>query len=173
MMSALSARVLLVLSVTGYTRAGEPDRSCALRQWADYYAALYTVPPEFVRAVIEVESAWQPTAVSGKGAAGLMQLMPGTAVRLGVTNRFDIQQNIQAGVAYLAHLLSVFKGDVRLAAAAYVSGEGRILAAGLRYSNAAVYDYVEKVLRLYQENRTEQRRSRPAAANAFPGGGFP
>jgi soluble lytic murein transglycosylase-like protein len=141
-----------------------------LRQWADYYATLYAVPPEFVRAIIEVESGWQPTAVSGRGAVGLMQLMPETAVELGVTNRFDVEQNVQAGVAYLAHLLSVFKGDVRLVAAAYVSGEGRILSAGLRYSNAAVFDYVGKVVRLYQKKRMRQRCEGPAASNKFPGG---
>jgi soluble lytic murein transglycosylase-like protein len=144
-----------------------------VRQWADYYATAYAVPPELVKAIIEVESGWQPAAVSGKGAAGLMQLMPETAVELGVTNRFDVQQNIQAGVAHLAHLLGVFKGDVRLAAAAYISGEGRILSGGLGYSNATVFDYVGKVVRLYQKKRMEQRRERPAAANKFLGGSSP
>ena len=103
-LTAANTRVLLVLSVAGHACAGGPDRTTAVRQWADYYATVYAVPPELVKAIIEVESGWQPTAVSGKGAAGLMQLMPETAVELGVTNRFDVQQNIQAGVAYLAHL---------------------------------------------------------------------
>ena len=94
MVSSLSARVLLVLSVASHACACGRDRTAALRQWADYYATVYAVPPEFVKAIIEVESGWQPTAVSGKGAAGLMQLMPETAVELGVTNRFDVQQNI-------------------------------------------------------------------------------
>ncbi len=62
--------------------------------WADYYATAYRVPPELVHAIIEVESAWQAHAMSTKGAAGLMQLMPATAVTLDVTNRFDVQQNI-------------------------------------------------------------------------------
>ncbi len=69
----------------------------------------YRVPPELVYAVIEVESAWQPRAVSNKGAVGLMQLMPATAVNFGVTNRFEIEQNIRGGVAYLARLLKLFQ----------------------------------------------------------------
>ena len=108
-------------------------------QWADYYAAVYRVPPELVQAIIEVESAWQPRAVSNKGAAGLMQLMPSTAANFGVTNRFEIEQNIRGGVAYLARLLKLFNGDLRLVAAAYVAGEERILPVGLRYSNAEVF----------------------------------
>ena len=59
-------------------------------------------------------------------AVGLMQLMPPTAITLGVTNRFEVEQNIRAGVAYLAHLLTAFSGDIRLVAAAYISGERRI-----------------------------------------------
>ena len=84
--------------------------------WADYYATAYRVPPELVHAIIEVESTWQSRAMSTKGAAGLMQLMPATAVTFGVTNRFDVQQNIRGGVAYLARLMKVFNGDLRLAA---------------------------------------------------------
>ena len=64
-------------------------------------------PPELVHAIIEVESAWHPRAVSNKGAAGLMQLMPATAVTFGVTNRFEIEQNIRGGVAYLARLTEI------------------------------------------------------------------
>ena len=101
--------------------------------WADYYAAEYRVPPELVQAIIEVESAWQAHAMSTKGAAGLMQLMPATAVTFGVTNRFDVQQNIRGGVAYLARLMRLFNGDLRLATAAYVAGENRILSAGPQY----------------------------------------
>jgi soluble lytic murein transglycosylase-like protein len=82
-----------------------------------------------------------------------MQLMPATAVTFGVTNRFEVEQNVRAGVAYLAHLLTVFRGDVRLVAAAYISGERRIAASGLRYSNATVFDYVQKVVRLYEQKR--------------------
>ena len=77
--------------------------------WADYYATANRVPPELVQAIIEVESAWQAHAMSTKGAVGLMQLMPATAVTFGVTNRFDVQQNIRGGVAYLARTHEVIQ----------------------------------------------------------------
>lgn len=132
--------------------AEQPERALAV-QWADYYASEYAVPPELVHAIIQVESAWRPNAISNKGAVGLMQLMPATAVTFGVTNRFEIEQNIRAGVAYLGHLLELFHGDVRLVAAAYMAGEKRITSAGLGYSNAEVFDYVQKVVRLYRQKR--------------------
>jgi soluble lytic murein transglycosylase-like protein len=122
-------------------------------QWADHYAAVYQVPRELVHSIIEIESDWHPRVISNKGAVGLMQLMPATALTFGVTNRFEIEQNIRGGVAYLARLLKLFDGDLRLVAAAYLTGEDRILPAGLSYSNAEVYRYVSKVARLYREKR--------------------
>ena len=142
-------------------------------QWADYYAAVYRVPPELVQAIIEVESGWQPRAVSNKGAAGLMQLMPATAVTFGVTNRFEIEQNIRGGVAYLARLLKLFDGDLRLVTAAYVAGEQRILPAGLGYSDAKVFAYVSKVVRLYQQNGKRRMLMPPAAQTTLKGGSSP
>jgi soluble lytic murein transglycosylase-like protein len=145
----------------------------AATEWAHLYADQYAVPVDLVEAIIEAESAWQPNAVSSKGAAGLMQLMPATAVTFGVTNRFEGEQNVRAGVAYLAHLLTVFRGDVRLVAAAYISGERRIAASGLRYSNAAVFDYVRKVVRLYEQNRLERFSSLPPPGAEIRGGNLP
>jgi soluble lytic murein transglycosylase-like protein len=142
-------------------------------QWANYYAAAYRVPPELVHAIIEAESAWQPRAVSNKGAAGLMQLMPATAATFGVTNRYVIEQNIRGGVAYLARLLKLFNGDLRLVTAAYVAGEERILSAGLRYSNAEVFAYVSKIARLYQRNGQRRTPMAPAAQNTLKGGSSP
>ena len=141
--------------------------------WADYYAAEYRVPPELVQAIIEVESAWQAHAMSTKGAAGLMQLMPATAVTFGVTNRFDVRQNIHAGVAYLARLMKLFNGDLRLTTAAYLGGENRILSAGLQYSNADVFEYVSKVARLYQQKRLKRLRREPLVEIANKGGNSP
>ena len=142
-------------------------------QWADYYAAVYRVPPELVQAIIEVESAWQPRAVSKKGAVGLMQLMPSTAANFGVTNRFEIEQNIRGGVAYLARLLKLFNGDLRLVAAAYVAGEERILPVGLRYSNAEVFAYVSKVAHLYQQNEKRRMLMAPVVQTTLKGGSSP
>jgi len=135
--------------------AGQNDRAAAMKL-ADYYATAYRVPPELVHAIIEVESGWQPHVVSNKGAAGLMQLMPATAATFGVTNRFEVEQNIRGGVAYLARLLKLFNGDLRLVCAAYVAGENRILPAGLNYSNAEVFEYVRKVARLYERHRLKR-----------------
>jgi len=87
-----------------------------------------------------------------------MQLMPATAVRFGVRNRFDIEQNIRGGVAYLACLLKLFHGDLRLVAAAYLTGENRILPIGLGYSHADTYRYVGKVARLYREKCSKRLR---------------
>jgi soluble lytic murein transglycosylase-like protein len=145
----------------------------AATQWARYYADQYAVPSDLVEAIIEAESAWEPNAVSPKGAAGLMQLMPATAVTFGVINRFEIEQNVRGGVAYLAHLLTVFRGDVRLVAAAYISGESRIISSGLRYSNAAVFEYVRKVVRLYENNRLKRFSSHAPPQAEFRGGNFP
>ena len=137
-------------------------------QWANYYAAVYRVPPELVHAIIEAESAWQPRAVSSKGAAGLMQLMPATAATFGATNRFEIEQNIRGGVAFLARLFRLFNGDLRLVTAAYVAGEERIILGGLRYSNAEVFAYVSRVARLYQKKR--RMLMAPGAQNTLKGG---
>jgi len=127
-------------------------------QWAEYYASVYQVPRDLVNAVIQVESDWNPYAVSDKGAAGLMQLMPETASRFGVLDRFDIQENIRGGVAYLGWLIRMFKGDLRLAVAAYFVGESLILLRGPAYSSRKVFEYVSRVAEVY---RTLRRQAMP------------
>src|SRR2546425_12412876 len=127
--------VLCLFAAGAAVCAAQEDRRTIARHWADHYAAVYQVPRELVHSIIEVESGWHPRAVSDKGAVGLMQLMPATAATFGVTNRFEIEQNIRGGVAYLVKL---FDGDLRLVAAAYLTGANRILLAGLAYSNAEV-----------------------------------
>ncbi len=122
---------------------------------AAFYASAYRIPVELVDAVIQVESAWNPNAVSVKGAAGLMQLMPATAIRFGVRDRFNIEENIRGGVAYLAWLIRLFHGDLRLAVAAYQVGESPILLRGLAYSSPEVFEYVSRVARLYRGLRLE------------------
>ncbi len=86
----------------------------------------YGVDEAVVRAIIHAESAFNPNALSRVGAQGLMQLMPATARRFGVSNAFDASQNIRGGVQYLAFLLKRFKGDLRLVAAGYNAGEGAV-----------------------------------------------
>lgn len=113
-------------------------------------AKKYKVDAALVRAVIHAESAFNSKALSKKGAQGLMQLMPGTAKDLGVTNAFDIQQNIEGGVKYLAGLLQTFHGDIKLATAAYNAGPGAVK----RYKGippfAETEVYVERVGILHQ-----------------------
>jgi soluble lytic murein transglycosylase-like protein len=101
-----------------------------------------------LRAVIHAESAFNPMAVSNKGAQGLMQLMPGTAGDLGVTDAFDVGQNIAGGAKYLAQLLRDFNGNTQLATAAYNAGEGAVQ----KYGGVPPYDetqvYVQRVEQL-------------------------
>ena len=98
----------------------------------DVIARRHGVDPLLVRAVIRVESNFDPRAVSPKGAAGLMQLMPETAMRYGVDNRFDPAQNVDGGVRYLRDLMAMFDGNLSLALAAYNAGEGAVLKYGRR-----------------------------------------
>ena len=151
------ARVCLLLLLAGTARAQVVDmrqvRDISGR-WVQYYAALYRVPIELVEAIIDEESGWNPYAVSNKGAAGIMQLMPGTALRFGVRNRFRVDENIRGGVAYLAWLRWRFNGDLRLITAAYYVGEYPISRRGLDYSSPDVQGYVKRVASRYRARRS-------------------
>lgn len=107
-------------------------------------SATHGVDPALVHSVVAVESGFNPLAISPKGARGLMQLMPATARRFGVTDSFDVRQNIEAGVKYLRHLQEMFKDD-RLALAAYNAGEGAVLKYGGIPPYRETEQYVEKV----------------------------
>ncbi len=120
---------------------------------AEHYAHTYGVPAEFVKAVIDVESGWQPGVTSTKGAAGIMQLTVPAAFTFGVTNRFRIDENIRGGVAYLAHLMRLFRGDLRLVAAAYYAGEARIQKLGLDCSDPDICRYVATLEPFYRRRR--------------------
>ena len=151
--------LLLVLACGAEASAQGPlaPREYALR-CAEYYAHIYQVPVELVESVIDVESNWNPNAVSPKGAVGLMQLMPGTALEFGVRNRFQVEDNVRGGVAYLAWLIQLFRGDLRLVMGAYVAGQDRMLSRGLTYSSREVYEYVSNVARQYRWRRTRTIR---------------
>ena len=120
-------------------------------------AALYQLPEELVRAVIQVESGGNPRAVSPANAKGLMQLIPATAQRMQVEDLFDPRQNIFGGTRYLRVLANLFNGDLVLTVAAYNAGEGAVL----RYGGIPPYreteDYVTKVVTLYRKYRAEKR----------------
>ena len=159
-MSWTSAWAAVLLATSAGTQAAEiPKAHVESVRWAEYYSAAYRVPIELVAAIIDEESGWNPYAISKKGAAGIMQLMPATAVRFGVRNRFLVQENIRGGVAYLAWLKQKFNGDFRLVTAAYYVGEDPISARGLKYSSPEVQGYVKRVAQRYRARRMCRQRS--------------
>ena len=151
----LSCILLILLQMaTAQTKTSDPHTLST--RWVEYYAAVYRVPVDLVDAIIDEESGWNPYAVSKKGAVGLMQLMPQTAGRFGVRNRFRLDENIRGGVAYLAWLNHEFEGDLRLVTAAYYVGENPILRRRLEYSSPDVQGYVTRVARRYRDRRRRQ-----------------
>ena len=118
-------------------------------QFVRQYAGHYRVSPELVAALIDVESRWNPLALSSKGAMGLMQLMPATARRFGAYEPFDVEQNIAAGTRYVTALMWEFHGDLRLVVAAYYAGDHWIAREQLNYQNPDVVAYVLAVRRQF------------------------
>ena len=112
-------------------------------------AERHHMDPALVRAVIETESGWNATAKSSKGALGLMQLIPTTAVRFGVNDAFSPQQNVDAGVRYLKTLLERYNGNLDLALAAYNAGEGAVDRAHGIPAFRETREYVQKVQNAY------------------------
>jgi hypothetical protein len=131
-----------------------PERFTRYDTWIREAAALYQIPVELVRAVIKVESDYDPRAVSSASAQGLMQMIPATAARMQVRDSFDPRDNIFGGVRYLRVLANTFNGDLTLTIAGYNAGEGSVL----RYGGVPPYEetqrYVEKVLFYYRRFRT-------------------
>jgi len=112
-------------------------------------AERHQVDPALVRAVIETESNWNPSAVSRRGALGLMQLIPTTAQRFGVNDVFSPKQNVEAGVSYLKALLERYNGNLDLALAAYNAGEGAVDRAHGVPSYRETRNYVQRVQEAY------------------------
>lgn len=115
-----------------------------------YYGTKHGVDPYLIYCLMSQESSFNAGAISYKGAQGLMQLMPGTAARYGVTNPYDVAQNIQGGTRYLKDLLKMFNGRVDLALAGYNAGEGAVMKYGY---TIPPYDetrnYVRVILKRY------------------------
>ena len=134
----------------------KPPQKTGVRVYMDLieeYSALHAVDPNLVMAVVQAESGGNPNALSPKGAAGLMQLMPATAAALGVENRFDPEENIASGIRYLSELLNRFK-SVEVALWAYNAGPTAVRQGRMPLETQ---EYVPKVLRLRRAYATEER----------------
>lgn len=117
----------------------------------DSAADRYRLDPALLHAVIRAESAYNPNAISDKGAAGLMQLMPATAHRYGVRDRLNPVENIEGGARYLSDLLDMFQSDVKLAVAAYNAGENSVKRHGYQIPPIQeTREYVVRVLDYYR-----------------------
>jgi soluble lytic murein transglycosylase-like protein len=148
--------VRAVVAPTPTLKLAKPDPQVA--QIVEETAKTHKVDPALVHSVIKVESNYNPYAISPKGAEGLMQLIPSTAKRFGVSNSFDPKQNIEAGVKYLKYLQELF-GDDRLALAAYNAGEGAVQKYKWIPPYRETQDYVQKVTEKYQAARASQPAS--------------
>ena len=132
-----------------FLRSNKPFTEVDVDAAIEQAAARHNVDPNLVRSVIKVESNFNPNAVSRKGAMGLMQLMPSTARSLHVTNPFDPQQNVDAGVRHLKQLLESYGGNVKLSLAAYNAGAGAVArSAGVPHF-AETQNYVRRITNLY------------------------
>ncbi|MCX6624077.1 MAG: lytic transglycosylase domain-containing protein [Acidobacteria bacterium] len=131
-------------------------------------AEKYNLDPLLVHSVIEVESNYNPWAVSNKGALGLMQLIPSTARRFGVRNVFDPRDNIEGGVRYLKYLSALFPSDLRLVLAAYNAGEGAVA----RHNDIPRYpeteQYVYRVGKAYGKRRAAARKTERVVLPSSP-----
>ncbi len=112
-------------------------------------AKAFGLDPELIRAIIKVESSFNPYAVSQKGAMGLMQLMPETAKEMEVSSPFEAGENIMGGSRYLRKMLNLFDGDLRLGLAAYNAGPNKVLAKNGVPNIPETQQYIEKVMREY------------------------
>jgi hypothetical protein len=134
-------------------RSIHPGEGAKYRELIYEAAREQGVHPELAYAVAAVESSFDPQARSVKGAEGLMQLMPDTAARFGVSDPFDPADNVRGGVRFLKYLLDMFDGNLRLALAAYNAGENVVLALGRVPPYEETRTYVDKVIRMFGSGR--------------------
>ncbi len=156
-------RVIVRAQPAAPTTAPAP---AAISQIVASVAAENSLPAELLHSVIQVESNYNPSAISPKGAQGLMQLMPDTARRFGVPDSFDPAENIQGGAKYLKYLLDLYKGDYPRALAAYNAGEKAVAKYGGIPPYAETQDYVVKVQRHIAAAKPAAKKDVPARQGA-------
>src|ERR1700733_4206795 len=155
--------------VRSYIRAGSRSKTASagsgqFTQTVERIARQNQVSPQLIHSVIQVESNYDPYAVSPKGALGLMQLIPSTARRFGVSDVFDPADNIQGGARYLKYLLELYKGDNTRALAAYNAGEGAVSRYGGVPPFPETRNYVTRVRKRLEENAGRNETTKPASA---------
>lgn len=135
------------------------------------YADKHGLDPLLVKAIIKVESNFNPNAVSPKGATGLMQLMPGTAKMLGVKNSYNVNQNISGGTSYFRKLMDMFDSDTKLALAGYNAGENAVIKYGYSIPPyRETQNYVKKVMHHYKHlSSTSPSKNEPRLQVKFAG----
>lgn len=166
------------------TKRSEPETSSLIRGKTNVYPSndfsneifeaskKYDVNSNFIKAVIATESNFKADAVSPKGAMGLMQLMPKTALSLNVADPFNPHQNIDGGTRHLKHLLKQFKGNRRLALAAYNAGEHAVVKYGAIPPFGETISYVQKALRYFKsyEGKKKSRKKKLIYKTISPNG---
>ncbi|MGH8453916.1 MAG: lytic transglycosylase domain-containing protein, partial [Nevskiales bacterium] len=147
-------RPTAVLSCQGLTAAGLEARAAQYQPLIDEYAGKFAVDPALIKAVMRVESCFDPKAVSRVGAQGLMQLMPDRASRLGVTDSFDPAQNVRGGAQFLSTLLKRFNNNLEFAIAGYNAGPLNVE----KYRGVPPFSetqsYLKRVMTHYKRYRT-------------------
>jgi hypothetical protein len=162
--AALAASAPTVAAVVVPASMAKPQnlKPQDLNQVINTISDRHHIDPDFISSVIHAESGFNPRAVSPKGAQGLMQLMPGTASRLGVTNAFDPRANVEGGTRYLTELLQRYNFDVIKALAAYNAGPLRVQ----QYGGVPPYNetraYVARIVRDYNRKKIAQRKAAAA-----------
>jgi soluble lytic murein transglycosylase-like protein len=127
-----------------------PNKAEVYHPIIEKYALQHNLDPSLIKSIIKQESGFNPNAISRKGAQGLMQLMPATAAKLGVSNSFDPEQNIQGGVKHFKNLMDSFNNDVTLSLAAYNAGEGVVQRLGRVPDYKETKDYVKSIKKMYE-----------------------
>lgn len=164
--AALSARTPTVAAAVAPARLTKTQnlKPQELNEVINTISDRHHLDPDFINSVIHAESGFNPRAVSPKGAQGLMQLMPGTASKLGVSNAFDPRSNVEGGTRYLSELLQRYNYDVIKALAAYNAGPQRVQQYGGVPPYSETRAYVARIVRDYNRKKIAERKAAAVTA---------